>query len=207
MMLVFVPWMEILYYQIRAVKSGFWIDPPNLMTLAETIIEFAGSFSAAAVILPLCVLAVVHVRKRLVTIQDDNAQGKPESALIANVQFDYCLALLLLWPQNTVPQNPLPPTTMPATQRPKGPAKLTVRALPGSRVSIDFVDIGVVPGSGEVQHELTSATGAPEWSVSIHVTKNGFEEFVTRQTIRAGQNALIQASQSSLSGGSSRSNK
>ncbi|MBL8634563.1 MAG: protein kinase [Myxococcales bacterium] len=117
------------------------------------------------------------------------------------------LALLLLWPQNTVPINPLPPTTLPAVQRPKGPAKLTVRALPGSRVSIDFLDIGIVPGSGEVQHELTSATGAPEWSVSIHVTKNGFEEFVSRQTIRAGQNATIQASQSSLGGGPNRPSK
>lgn len=97
LLLLFVPWMEILYFQIRAVKSGFWIDPPNLMTLAETIIEFAGSFSAAALILPLCVLAVVQVRKRLVTIQDDNAQGKPETVFIAHVQFDYRLALLLLW--------------------------------------------------------------------------------------------------------------
>ena len=97
LLLLFVPWMEILYFQIRAVKSGFWIDPPNLMTLAETIIEYAGSLSAAVVILPLCVLAVVHVRKRLVTIHDDNAQGKPKSVFIATLQFDYRLALLLLW--------------------------------------------------------------------------------------------------------------
>lgn len=97
LLLLFVPWMEILYWQIQAVKSSFWIDPPNLMTLAETIIEFAGSFSAAVVILPLCVLAVVQVRKRLVTIQDDNAQGKPETVFIAHVQFDYRLAMLLLW--------------------------------------------------------------------------------------------------------------
>lgn len=97
LLLLFVPWMESLYLQIRAVKSGFWIDPPNLMTLAETIIEYAGSLSAAALILPLCVLAVVQVRKRLVTIQDDNAQDKPESVFIAHVQFDYRLALLLLW--------------------------------------------------------------------------------------------------------------
>jgi mannosyltransferase len=97
LLLLFVPWMEILYLQIRAVKSGFWIDPPNLMTLAETIIEYAGSLSAAVVILPLSVLVVVYVRKRLVTIQDDNAQDKPESVFIAHVQFDYRLALLLLW--------------------------------------------------------------------------------------------------------------
>lgn len=97
LLLLFVPWMEILYLQIRAVKSGFWIEPPNLMTLAETIIEYAGSLSAAVVILPLSVLVVVHVRKRLVTIQDDNAQDKPESVFIAHVQFDYRLALLLLW--------------------------------------------------------------------------------------------------------------
>ncbi len=117
------------------------------------------------------------------------------------------LALLLLWPQ-AGPPGPVPSVgpqnAISAAQRPKGPARLTVRGLPGSRVSIDFVEIGTIPGGGEIQHELSSATGAPEWSVSVRVTKTGFGEFVARQTVRAGQNFTLQTSQSSLGGGATK---
>ena len=115
------------------------------------------------------------------------------------------LALLLLWPQPNSPNNgpaQTPANTVAATQRPRGPAHLIVRGLPGSRVSVDFQEVGAISASGEVEHELTSPTGAPEWSVSVRVTKAGFEEFVTRQTVRSGQNVTLQASQSSLGGGS-----
>ena len=114
------------------------------------------------------------------------------------------LALLLLWPQAGGP-GPVPAVAnnpgVSAAQRPKGPARLTIRGLPGSKVSVDFVEIGTIPGGGEIQHEISSATGAPEWSVSVRVVKTGFDEFVTRQTVRAGQNFTLQASQSSLGAG------
>jgi len=115
------------------------------------------------------------------------------------------LALLLLWPQASGPSNTpaaTPANTTATATRPRGPATLTVRGLPGSRVSVDFQEIGAIPTSGELSHELSSPTGAPEWSVSVRVMKTGFEEFVTRQTVRSGQNFTLQAGQSSLGGGS-----
>ena len=114
------------------------------------------------------------------------------------------LALLLLWPQAGGPSNsPATPVENPVVTplRSRGPARLTVRGLPGSRVSVDFQEIGTISASGELEHELSSATGAPEWSVSVRVSKSGFEEFVTRQTVRSGQPFTLQASQSSLGGG------
>lgn len=92
LLLVFTPWLQVLYFQIQTVNKSFWIERPNLFTLAETLIEFAGSLSAFAVILPLCVLACVQLRKRLF---GDKAVDKG----IFEVQFwaDYRLALVLLW--------------------------------------------------------------------------------------------------------------
>lgn len=92
LLLMFTPWLNVLYYQIRTVKSGYWIERPNLMTLAETLVEHAGSLSAAAIILPLCALAFVQVRKRLVR---DNAQT--EEIFVLRFWADERLIMLLLW--------------------------------------------------------------------------------------------------------------
>jgi len=107
------------------------------------------------------------------------------------------LALLLLWPQGGVPvpaETGALNKTMVTAQRPSGPARLVVRGEPGSKVSVDFVEIGTISGSGELVHELTSSTGTPEWSVSVRVNKTGFTEASVRQTLRAGQTATVQIS-------------
>jgi mannosyltransferase len=64
LLVVFAPWLNILYWQIQQVRTGgFWIERPTPFVLGETIIEFAGSIAAACVILPLCALAWVKVRR------------------------------------------------------------------------------------------------------------------------------------------------
>lgn len=106
------------------------------------------------------------------------------------------LALLLLWPQAADQNLPQTSNSSPmVAQRPDGPARLTVRGLPGSKVFVDFVEVGTISGIGELVHELTSPTGALDWSVSVRVAKPGFEEFVIRQTVRAGQTATLQSAQ------------
>lgn len=65
LLLIFIPWLQILYWQIRGLRGSFWIDKPNVFTLLETLVEFAGSLAATAIMLPLCALAIVEVRKRV----------------------------------------------------------------------------------------------------------------------------------------------
>jgi mannosyltransferase len=64
LLMLFLPWLNILFAQIRQVRTfGFWITRPTPFVLPETLIEFCGSLAAACVLLPLCALAWVKVRR------------------------------------------------------------------------------------------------------------------------------------------------
>jgi mannosyltransferase len=65
LLLLFVPWLNILYWQIRALRGSFWIDRPTPFVLVETLVEYAGSLAATAILLPLCILALVEIRKQI----------------------------------------------------------------------------------------------------------------------------------------------
>jgi hypothetical protein len=88
LLLIFSPWLNILYWQIRVVRGGFWIDKPNVFTLIETLIEYAGSLAAALIFLPLCFLALVEIRKRVVESQ---------SVCIVQASNPHRIWLLTLW--------------------------------------------------------------------------------------------------------------
>lgn len=62
LVLIFTPWIFVLVRQARQVKTGFWIARPDAFALAETLVEYAGSLSAAAILLPLALLAFVVPR-------------------------------------------------------------------------------------------------------------------------------------------------
>ncbi|MCU0425878.1 MAG: glycosyltransferase family 39 protein [Candidatus Kapabacteria bacterium] len=96
LLVIFSPWLNILYRQINTVRSGFWIDRPNIGTLLETLVEYAGSLSAALIIVPLCLLALVQVRKQL---QSDtiNENSLSEDNFSTVFWWDYRLGLLVLW--------------------------------------------------------------------------------------------------------------
>jgi uncharacterized membrane protein len=130
LLLVFTPWLNVLYWQIKAVKSGFWIEPSNIFTLGETLIEYAGSISAALVLFPLCLLAYLQVRKRLVRYDDtdgnESHNNTTQSALVVLFWSGYRSQMLLLW--LTMPI--LIPYLMSQFSTPIYYVKYTIPALP-----------------------------------------------------------------------------
>lgn len=83
LLLIFVPWLNILYWQIRAVSGSFWIDKPNVFSIVETIIEYCGSLWASLFMLPLAAFGFVEIRKqqsteRVITL----TFPKPEYSLL-----------------------------------------------------------------------------------------------------------------------------
>lgn len=94
LLLIFSPWMNILYWQIKSVNKGFWIDEPTVFTLAETVIEYAGSLAASAVILPLVAFSIVELRQRNIVFA--NAEQK-EHLVTAKLSNAFHIWLLSLW--------------------------------------------------------------------------------------------------------------
>jgi hypothetical protein len=74
---LFLPWLPVLFDQAARVNAGFWIPEPDAATLVWTFVKYGGSWPLAAV---LCGLAALGVR-RLWT----EASGRPT------------LELLLVW--------------------------------------------------------------------------------------------------------------
>jgi uncharacterized membrane protein len=92
LLVIFTPWLNILYWQIRVVKGGFWIDKPTVFSLVETMIEYAGSLSAAALVLPLCILGCLEIRKRIV------AETTVHTLRASRLDYIWLLGLWLLLP-------------------------------------------------------------------------------------------------------------
>ena len=83
------------------------------------------------------------------------------------------LAVLLFWPPNQADVQTRPPPRPPPTQPPKlvkpatqptapsrpaatGPARLTVKGIPDSRVLLEFKDIGYIQPNGELSFDVPS---------------------------------------------------
>ncbi len=64
LLLIFTPWLNVLYWQIQAVQQGFWIDRPTVFVLGETLVEYCGSLLASLVMMPLLVLVFVEIRSQ-----------------------------------------------------------------------------------------------------------------------------------------------
>lgn len=99
LLIIIAPWLNILYWQIRTVQKGFWIEQPTFWTLVETFIEYAGSLSAAFILIPLCIITLIRLRKHLASDFDDSfsAVRHRETLFAAEFWWDYRLALLVLW--------------------------------------------------------------------------------------------------------------
>jgi hypothetical protein len=122
------------------------------------------------------------------------------------------LSVLLFLPPNpgemfnrgksTVPTTAPPPKPhpQPAVQKPRpssGPAHLTIKGLPESRVLLDFQDIGYIQPNGELSFDAPSP-GTAEWSVHVKVVKDGFGEFATRVILQADSPMSVMAEQPPL---------
>ncbi|TAE22836.1 MAG: hypothetical protein EAZ92_15325 [Candidatus Kapaibacterium sp.] len=91
LLLIFTPWLNVLYWQIQAVQQGFWIDRPTVFVLGETLVEYCGSLLASLVMMPLLVLAFVEIRSQ----NSRNAEGK--ATMLYRIQSSEPLHIWFLW--------------------------------------------------------------------------------------------------------------
>ncbi|HMZ82188.1 MAG TPA: PEGA domain-containing protein [Acidobacteriota bacterium] len=68
------------------------------------------------------------------------------------------------------------------------PAVLLVKSLPGARVYVNGLDIGIIPTTG-----MLKTTVSPDIPAQIHLEQDGYEPFQTSVTLSAGEQTSLDA--------------
>lgn len=63
--LLFVPWLTVLVRQVLRVQKGFWIPPPTWNELKLTWITIAGSYKLTYLLVPLAIIPILLLLRRL----------------------------------------------------------------------------------------------------------------------------------------------
>ncbi len=63
LVLLYLPWISILVFQVISIQSGYWIPQPNIMMIYKTFLKYAGSENLLFTFLFLLIIAVSFMMK------------------------------------------------------------------------------------------------------------------------------------------------
>ena len=97
-LLLFGPWLSVLWHQIREHRS-FWIAPPTLFELQYTFLQFAGSVALLFILVPLAVWALIGLFRRNFAHGQHTATGSTPDARVASLPLTLPgkISFLVVW--------------------------------------------------------------------------------------------------------------